>query len=117
MKLLITVYPDEDGGVFIAGWPAGADPCGLGSVISPRDLWQLLLDKKAAPLTNGSALRLLAGALLKITPCASFPRKACPEPAEGRESTGVGPRFRGGDEGGDFHSLGRAGGPSKLRRH
>ena len=65
--------------------------------------------QKAAPLTNRSALRWLAGALLKITPCASFPRK--------RKSAGVGPRFRGGDEGGDSHSLGRAGGPSKLRRH
>jgi hypothetical protein len=47
-------------------------------------------------------------ALLKITTLASFPRK--------RESTGLGPRFRGGDEGGDFDSLGWAAGPWKLRR-
>jgi hypothetical protein len=50
----------------------------------------------------------LPSAVLKITPCASFPRK--------RESTGLGPRFRGGDKGGDFHSLGWAAGPWKLRR-
>jgi hypothetical protein len=39
-------------------------------------------------------------ALLKITTLASFLRK--------RGSTDVGPRFRGGDEGADFHSLGWA---------
>jgi hypothetical protein len=39
----------------------------------------------------------------------SFPRK--------RESTAFGPRFRGGDKGGDFHSLGWAAGPWKLRRN
>jgi hypothetical protein len=40
--------------------------------------------------------RSRTGTLLKITPCASFPRKACPELAEGRESTDVGPRASGG---------------------
>jgi hypothetical protein len=49
------------------------------------------------------AMQVLRFALLKITPCASFPRK--------RESTGLGPRFRGGDKGGDFHFLGWAAGP------
>jgi hypothetical protein len=47
-------------------------------------------------------------ALLKITTLASFPRK--------RESTGLGPRFRGGDESDDFRFLGWAAGPWKLRR-
>jgi hypothetical protein len=54
-------------------------------------------------------IQILRSALLKITTLASFPRKACPELAEGRESTDVGPRFRRGDGGADFHSLGWAG--------
>jgi hypothetical protein len=50
---------------------------------------------------------ILRFALLKITPCLSFPRK--------RESssmwTDVDPRLRGGDNTGDFHLLGWAAGP------
>jgi sugar lactone lactonase YvrE len=45
--------------------------------------------------------------LLKISRPRSFPRKACPELAEGRESsffhTDVDPRLRGGDDNDDFH--------------
>ena len=52
------------------------------------------------------------GALLKITPRQSFPRK--------RESssfwTGLGPRLRGGDNNGDFDLLGWAAGPLIPRR-
>ena len=42
-------------------------------------------------------------ALLKVTPCASFPRK--------RESRGMGSGFRVGDQRRDFHSADWAGGP------
>ena len=58
-------------------------------------------------------------ALSKIIPCRSSPRKACPELAEGRESTSVwadmDPRLRGGDDTDDFLLFGRAADPRALR--
>ena len=66
-----------------------------------------------------SALHLLANAeilrfaLLKITPCQSFPRKR----ESSRMWTELDPRLRGGDNTGDFHLLGWAAGPSILSRN